>query len=228
MFRYLLWWLRFEACNIKRLFGHGSDQVHYLAFGANLSDAILRERRITPFAARPFTLRDYGLRFDHPAPWSNCGYASAEPASDESLHGFLYTLSGRDAERMDYYEVAPVLKRYRRTVVEQDGVKLYFYQTNRSTPDLKPTAEYLGYIVEGLASHPDVNPDYLAVIKAIETAEPGEIVATYHASAEGPRTRWQHHTVDAYHRLSLRIFIGFLYRFSLTDPFIKLESEADR
>jgi len=228
MFRYLLWWLRFEACNIKRLFGHGSAQVHYLAFGANLSDAILRERRITAFSAKPFTLRDYGLRFDHPAPWSNCGYASAEPAPGESLHGFLYTLSGRDAERMDYYEVVPVLNRYRRTVVEQDGVKLYFYQTNRSTPDLKPTAEYLGYIVEGLTTHPGVSPDCLAKIVSIETAEPGEMVTTYHAAQPGPRTRWQQYTVDTYNRLSLRIFIGFLYRFSLTDPFIKLESEADR
>ena len=37
------------------------------------------------------------MRFDHPAPWEGCAYASAEPASRESLHGFLYALSGRDA-----------------------------------------------------------------------------------------------------------------------------------
>lgn len=221
MLRYLLWWLRFEACNVRRLLGPGKHQLEYLAFGANLSDAILRERRIIPLAARPFTLRDYGLRFDHPAPWADCGYASAEPAPGETLHGFLYTLSERDAARMDFYEVAPVLKRYRRTVVEQDGMTLYFYQTNRSTPNLKPTAEYLGYIVQGLATHPDVDPDYLDAIRAIEAGEPVALVATYHREKPRFRNRWFGAIDDAWQRMSLRIFIGFLYHFSLTAPFIR-------
>jgi hypothetical protein len=227
MFRYLLWRLRFEACNIRRLFGHGDERLLYLAFGANLSDAILRERRITPFAARPFTLREYGLRFDHPAPWAGCGYASAEPAPGESLHGYLYTLSGRDAARMDYYEVVPVLGRYRRTVVEQDGEEIFFYQTNRSAPGLKPSAEYLGYIVEGLKKHPEVGADYLAAIGAIETGEPGELVPTYHADRTGPRDRWHHRAADACHRFSLRVFIGFLYRFSPTAPLIRPARDDD-
>ena len=221
MFRYLLWRLRFEACNVRRLLGPGSGRIEYLAFGANLSDSILRERRIKPLAARPFTLRDYGLRFDHPAPWTGCGYASAEPAPGETLHGVLYTLSERDAARMDFYEVVPVLQRYRRTVVEQDGVTVYFYQINRSTPNLKPTAEYLGYIVQGLESHPDVIPAYLDAIRAIEPGEPGALVATYHRERRTDRSGWSGALVDGYNRVSLRIFIGLLYRFSLTEPFIR-------
>ena len=221
MLRYLLWRLRFEACNIRRLLGPGSRRVEYLAFGANLSDAILRERRIQPLAARPFTLRDYGLRFDHPAPWSECGYASAEPAPGETLHGYLYTLWERDAARMDFYEVVPVLRRYRRTEVEQDGVSLYFYQTNRSTPDLKPTAEYLGYIVTGLETHPDVDPAYLDELRAIEPGIPGNFVASYHFVRSQQLPDWLGGMVDAWQRLSLRVFLGFIYRFSLTDPFIR-------
>ena len=221
MFRYLLWRLRFEACNIKRLLGPGKRRLEYLAFGANLSDAILRERRITPLAARPFTLRDYGLRFDHPAPWANCGYASAEPAEGEQLHGYLYTLSERDAERMDFYEVVPVLQRYRRTVVEQDGVTLFFYQTNRSTPHLQPTAEYLGYIIDGLENHPGVNAAYLETIRAIEPGKPGALVASYHR--ERPEFQFAPlRLVDAaWQRLWLLIFLRFLYPFSLTDPLIR-------
>lgn len=221
MIRYLLWRLQFEACNVKRLFGHGDQQVQYLAFGANLSDAILRERRITPLAARHFTLRDYGLRFDHPAPWEGCGYASAEPACGESLHGFLYLLSGRDAARMDYYEVVPVLDRYRRTLVEQDGVELYFYQTNRSTPDLKPTSEYLGYIVDGLESHPDASPEYRGAIATIETREPGKFVSSYMVEQSENRPPWRRLVTDSYQRLSLMVFLKFIYRFSLTDHFIR-------
>ena len=221
MLRYLLWRLRFELCNLRRLLGPGEATVEYLAFGANLSDDILLERRIKPLAARPFTLRNYGLRFDHPAPWADCGYASAEPAPGESLHGFLYTLHERDAARMDYYEVVPVLNRYRRSVVEQDGETLYFYQTNRSTPDLKPTAEYLGFIVDGLSQHPDVSQDYLDALRAIVPGEPGELVSTYHRDKPAERRGTGAALVDAYDRLSLRLFIGLLYRISITDPFIR-------
>jgi len=221
MFRYLWWRLRFEACNIKRLSGPGERRVEYLAFGANLSNAILRERRITPLAARPFTLRDYGLRFDHPAPWENCGYASAEPAPGETVHGFLYTLGERDAARMDFYEVVPVLGRYRRTVVEQDGITLYFYQTNRSTPNLKPTAEYLGYIVGGLENHPEVSTAYLEKIRAIEPGEPGALVSSYHRERSVFRYAPLRVVDDAWQRLSLRLFLSLLYRFSLTDPLIR-------
>jgi hypothetical protein len=221
MIRYLLWRLRFEVCNLKRLFGHGEDRLHYLAFGANLSDAVMRERRITPLAARPFTLREHGLRFDHPAPWAGCGYASAQPAPGEAVHGFLYTLSGRDAARMDFYEVVPVLKRYRRTVVEQDGVELYFYQTNRSTLELKPTEEYLGYIVKGLEQHPDASAEYRDAIASLETGVPGNYVSTYFREHAPDRVDWSHWLTDSYQRLSLIIFLNVIYRFSLTAPLIR-------
>jgi hypothetical protein len=227
MFRYLLWRLRFEACNLKRLFGHGKERVHYLAFGANLSDAVMKQRRITPLAARPFTLRDHGLRFDHPAPWANCGYASAEPAPGEAVHGFLYTLSGRDAERMDFYEVVPVLKRYRRTVVQQDGVELFFYQTNRSTPNLKPTEEYLGYIVAGLDRHPDASAEYRDAMAAIEIGVPGKFVSTYFRERPPGRTGRAQNLVDFYQRLSLIIFLKLVYRFSLTAPLIRSGGKVD-
>jgi len=221
MIRYIVWRLLFETCNIARLFGHGSDRVHYLAFGANLSDAILRKRRITPFATRHFTLRDYGLRFDHPAPWEGCGFASAVPAPGELLHGTLLTLSGRDAARMDFYEVVPVLKRYRRTFVEQDGVALYFYQTNRSTPNLSPTTEYLEFITEGLESHPDVSDDYHREIAATATGEPGNLVASYLWRQPENRAAWLSRGIDGYQRFVIRVFLVVLYRYSLTSHFIR-------
>jgi hypothetical protein len=221
MIRYLVWRLLFEACNIKRLFGHGPEQIQYLAFGANLSDAVLKQRRITPFAVKPFTLRDYGLRFDHPAPWVGCGYASAEPAPGESVHGFLYTLSGRDAARMDFYEVVPVVRRYRRTVVEQDGETLYFYQTNRSTPDLKPTTEYLGFITEGLKSHPDASAEYRNATASVATREPGRLVSSYLRNQPENRTPWLRYVIDAYQLLALRLFLLLIYKYSLTARFIR-------
>lgn len=228
MLRYLHWRIRFEICNVKRLLGTGGRKVEYLAFGANLSDEILRQRCMAPLAARPFTLHGYGLRFDHPAPWADCGYASAEPAPGETLHGYLYTLWERDAERMDFYEVVPVLDRYRRTVVEQDGETVFFYQTNRSTPELRPTAEYLGYIVQGLQQHPDVQPEYLDNLRAIEPAEPGAMVSNYHRSHPAPRSGPLATFADSYNRLTLRLFLGILYRYSPSEWLLRLIHRPDR
>jgi hypothetical protein len=221
MIRYIVWRLLFEVCNIKRLFGHGTEQVQYLAFGANLSDAVMQQRRITPFAAKPFTLRDHGLRFDHPAPWVGCGYASAEYAAGESVHGVLYTLSGRDAARMDFYEVVPVVKRYRRTVVEQDGETLFFYQTNRSTPDLSPTSEYLGYITDGLNSHPDASVEYCDAMASTSTREPGKFVSSYLWHQPEDRSPLVRYTIDTYQLFALKIFLMVIYRYSLTAPLIR-------
>ena len=221
MLRYIIWRLLFEICNIRRLPGHGKKRVQYLAFGANLSASIMNERRIRPFAMKPFTLRDHGLRFDHPSPWIGCGYASAEPAAGETVHGFLYTLSVRDAARMDFYEAVPVINRYRRTWVEQDGERVYFYQTNRSTPNLKPTEEYLGYIVNGLASHPDASDEYRASMASTETGEPGKFVSSYPWNQPKDRTGWRRDLVDLYQRVVLFIFLKLLYRYSLTAVFIR-------
>lgn len=221
MVRYLTWRILFELHNLRRLLGHGPERVQYLAFGANLSDDILRERKITPFDSRPFTLRDFGLRFNHPAPWRGCGYASAEPAAGENLHGYLYTLSGRDAARMDFYEVVPVVRRYRRTWVEQDGETVFFYQTNRSTAGLKPTGQYLGYIVDGLRAHPDVDAGTLTNISAIGTGEPGELVESYLWEQPPGRAEWLRRLIGGYQRAALVVFLHGIYRFSLTAPLIR-------
>ena len=215
--RFLAWRLCFEWVNLKRCFGHGSSQVQYLGFGANLADTILQERHINPLATETFTLRDYGLRFDHPSPWENCSYASAEHAPGENLHGVLLTLSTRDAARMDFYESVPCLRRYRRTWVEQDGIQLYYYQTNRSTPGLHPTKEYLGYIVSGLASHADVKPEYYEWIQNYQTAQPGRLVTSY----PSPHQSGHSVIVDSYRRISLKLFMDVISRVSLTEWMIR-------
>ena len=221
MLRYLIWRLGFEVCNVKRLFGHGPERVKYLAFGANLSEDILRERRIKPFAMEYFTLRDYGLRFDHPAPHVGCAYASAEPAPGEAVYGFLYTLSGRDAARMDFYEAVPFVKRYRKTWVEQDGERLFFYQTNLSTPGLSPTPLYLSYIVDGVNSHPEANEEYRRQLAATVTQKPEKWVTWYLWRQPEDRARWLRRIVGAYQLFAMTAYIYVIYRFSLTAPLIR-------
>jgi hypothetical protein len=221
MLRFIAWRLLFEVCNVRRWFGHGSGRVQYFAFGANLCPSIMRERRIRPHEAKYFTLENHALRFDHPSPWHGCGYASAAPSEGEAVHGVLYLISERDAARMDFYELVPVVGRYRRTWVEQGGERLYFYQTNRATPRLKPTAKYLAYIVDGLAPHPGVDPSRLARLAALETVQPGAYVASYLGERAAFSPRWLYVLYLAYRRLEIRAFIALVYRASATEHLIR-------
>ena len=221
MLRFVAWRLLFEVCNARRVIGQGSGRVKYFAFGANLCAAVLRERRITPLAAAYFTLEDHALDFDHPSPWQGCGYASASPRPGAAVHGMLYTLSERDAARMDFYEMVPVVGRYRRSWVEQGGERFYFYRTNRSTPGLRPTAEYLAYIVDGLAAHPDVDERRLARIAAIDTGQPGEFVASYRGELAAHGPAWLYRLRVAYRKLELRFFLAVVYRISLTEHLLR-------
>ena len=123
---------------------------------------------------------------------------------------------------MDFYEVVPVVKRYRRTVVEQDGETLFFYQTNRSTPDLKPTTEYLGFITEGLKSHPGASAEYRNTMASIATGEPGRFVSSYLWNQPENRTPWLRYMIDSYQLFALRIFLLLIYKYSLTARFIRL------
>ncbi|MFT5502876.1 MAG: hypothetical protein ACI8XC_000581 [Gammaproteobacteria bacterium] len=216
MIKFLLWRLMFEYFNCIRILGPGRKQVFYFAFGANLSDAIMRERQIKPARARPFVLRDFGLRFDHPAAWKNGAYASAEPSPSECAYGYLYSMCERDARRMDFYEGVPILKRYRRREVIQDGQAIFFYQTNRSTPNLSPTTEYLGFIVDGLATHPEVPNIYFNELAATQTQEPGEFVANYLRNLpDNPQGLFEKITV-AYEKLTVKLFLKVIYRYSPT------------
>ena len=221
MLRFIAWRLLFEFCNVQRCFGHGSGRVKYFAFGANLSTGVMRERRIEPFAAEYFTLEEHALDFDHPSPWQGCGYASAAPVTGAVVHGVLYTLSERDAARMDFYEMLPVVGRYRRSWVEQDGERLYFYQTNRPTEGLRPTAEYLAYIVDGLETHPEVDTQSLELIAATDTGMPGEFVANYRGEFPAHGPGWLYRLRVAYRKLELRAFLAIVYRLSLTEHLIR-------
>ena len=98
---------------------------------------------------------------------------------------------------------------------------LYFYQTNRSTPDLNPTTQYLGYIVDAMEKHPDVDAETLQKIKTTRTAEPGTYVPSYLWKQPEGRAGWLKSLINAYQIVTLIVFLHAIYRFSLTAPFIR-------
>jgi hypothetical protein len=52
-----------------------------------------------------------------------------------------------------------------------DGFSFYFYRATRAVAGLKPTREYLDYIIDAYRQMPVVPADYLASIEEIEVLE---------------------------------------------------------
>jgi len=86
---------------------------------------------------------------------------------------------------------------------------------------LKPSPEYLGYIVEGLKSHSNVSAEYRKEVAATATTESDSLVTSYPWRQPGNRAGWLGITSGSYQKFVQMIFLMFLYKYSLTDHFIR-------
>ncbi len=100
-------------------------------------------------------------------------------------------------------------------------MRLYFYQTNHSTANLKPSSEYLEHIAKGLEDHSHASAEYCQAIAATPTSEPDRLVRSYLWKQPENRAAWLSESIEAYQRTVLRFHLMFLYRHSLTAHFIR-------
>ena len=183
MLRVILWKVGCELAHLKRaLWPRHQRKVYYFAFGANLCRGVLETRRIRVFQAFDHVLEDASLRFTQPGFYREHGYASADAAEGEVVYGRVYLILERDAERMDYFEGVPFFGVHEKVYRQADGFDFYFYRATRAVEGLKPTREYLDYIVDAYRQMPAVPDEYLAAIEATEvlqTFEPLDATGTF-------------------------------------------------
>lgn len=183
MLRVILWKIGCELAHLKRaLWPQYQRKVYYFAFGANLCRDVLETRRVRVFETFDHVLEDASLRFTQPGFYRDHGYASADAAEGEVVYGRVYLILARDAERMDYFEGVPYFGVHEKVYRQADGFDFYFYRATRAVDGLKPTQEYLDYIVGAYRQMPAVPDDYLAAIQATEvlrTFEPLDATGTF-------------------------------------------------
>ena len=145
----------------------------YFAYGSNMSGAIFRGRRgIAPLACRPATLRDYQLVFTLPIGPGERGVANVEPVSGATTWGVLYRLTLADCDRLDRTEGVPrVYQRHAVEVVAAGGerVSAFTYQSPYRTEGRKPSARYLGLLLDGCREH-RLPADWVAYLEALPLA----------------------------------------------------------
>lgn len=172
MLRVILWKLGIEWAHLRRAWWpRPGRKVYYFAFGANLCRAVLEQRRIRVFESFDYVLRDAALRFSQPGFYRGHGYASADAAVGSSVYGRMYLILETDARRMDYFEGVPFLDAHDKLFREADGLRFFYYRTTRIVEGLKPTREYLDYIVDAYRQMPAVPEERLRELASTEVLQ---------------------------------------------------------
>jgi hypothetical protein len=190
LLRILLWKLGIEWAHLRRAFRpRWERKQYYFAFGANLCRDVLEQRRIRVFESFDYVLRDAALRFTQPGFYRDHGYASADAAEGSVVYGRMYLILESDARRMDYFEGVPYLDAHDKVSCEADGLPFFYYRTTRIVPGLKPTREYLDYLLDAYRQMPVVPADYvdkLAATEVLDCLRPIEETSLFVRDA----TRW--------------------------------------
>ena len=118
-----------------------------------------------------YALEDTALRFSQPGFYRDHGYASADPERGSVVYGRIYLILESDARRMDYFEGVPFLDAHEKVFGEVGGKPFFYYRTTRVADGLKPTREYLDFIVDAYREMPAVPQAVLRRLQAIDVLE---------------------------------------------------------
>ncbi len=172
LLRIILWKLGIELAHLRRaLSSLAGTRVYYFAFGANLSEEVLATRRIRVFDSFEYVLDDADLRFSQPGFYRDHGYASADAADGERVYGRMYQMLASDARRMDYFEGVPFIGAHDKIYRNGGDFEFFFYRTTRIVEGLKPTREYLDYLLDAYGQMTSVPQAYIERLAAIDVLE---------------------------------------------------------
>ncbi len=158
------------------LTGRPSDEVWYLAYGANMHDSAFRARRgMRPLEWRAGRIKGYRLRFNlEGRPIGKAAPANIFPAQEAEVWGVLYKITRRDLLRLDSTEGVPG-RRYRPIWLEAEdvdgtAVTAVTYIAKGKAMDGSPSLRYLTLLREGARAH-GMPEHWLSFLESVKTAE---------------------------------------------------------
>jgi gamma-glutamylcyclotransferase len=150
------------------------SDLWYFAYGSNLCRATFVERRgMQPLAARPARLDGFRLAFDLPVGPGERGVANV--VHDDAAHvwGVCYQLTHDAAEFLDRTEGVDRGWYRRLDVVTEtpdgDRIAAFAYQGAASVAGRKPSARYLGLLLDGAREHA-LPREWIATLEAFDLA----------------------------------------------------------
>ena len=145
----------------------------YFAYGSNMSPGTFLERRgMRPLDTRCACIDGYRLCFDIPVGPGERGVANLLIEAGWVTHGVAYLLTASDGVRLDRTEGVPRL--YQRHAVDVGfaggaAERGFTYRSTISVPTRKPSARYLGLLLDGARTHGLPGP-YVTYLERLELA----------------------------------------------------------
>ena len=148
--------------------------IWYLGYGSNMNRGIFEGRRgMRPIHAQPALLENYRLCFNLAIGRGERGVANLEPQAGARTLGVLYLITPEQSERLDRTEGVPrgAYRRIEVSVIVRGGEEIggFTYQSERITRGRKPSARYIGLLIEGAAQH-GLPSDYLDYLRTFDLA----------------------------------------------------------
>lgn len=141
------------------LVGRPSDEVWYLAYGANMHDSAFRERRgMRPLEWRPGRIKGYRLRFNlEGRPKGKAAPANICPDPEAEVWGVLYKITRRNLLHLDSTEGVPG-RRYRpiwlaAEDIDGNSMTVVTYLAQGKETDGNPSLRYITLLREGARAH---------------------------------------------------------------------------
>ena len=150
------------------------DALWYFAYGSNMNRSIFCDRRrMYPLAVCWGRLENYCLCFNLPVGPGERGAANVERKVGARICGVLYLLTSKDFARLDRTEGVH-RGVYRRIPVEvltqgEERISAWTYQSSMTKRGRKPSARYLGLLVDGARQH-ELPREYVSFLEDFELA----------------------------------------------------------
>jgi gamma-glutamylcyclotransferase (GGCT)/AIG2-like uncharacterized protein YtfP len=128
----------------------------YFAYGSNLKRDRLRERIGEWKQEQRAILKGFSLTFAKGYSNHESGYANIKACSDNEVEGAVYLITEDQFIKLDAKEgVGLGVYRMRPVYVETDGKRIpaTTYEMNKEVCTLRPSADYLNLVLDGLKEH---------------------------------------------------------------------------
>jgi len=123
--------------------------VFYYAYGSNMSEQRMLDRKITFFSRKFGILKNYKLVFNKISKSNNnTSFANIVESIGDFVEGIIYEIDDNDIKKLDKFEGHPVHYTRKNVLIDNKSCIVYIAQDQWIKEGIYPTKEYINYLLE--------------------------------------------------------------------------------
>lgn len=123
--------------------------VFYYAYGSNMSEQRMLDRKITFFSRKFGILKDYRLVFNKISKSNNnISFANIVESIGDFVEGVIYEINEYDIKKLDKFEGYPLHYTRKNVIIDNISCVVYIAQNEWIKEGVYPTKEYINYLLE--------------------------------------------------------------------------------